>query len=159
MQNLLILAEVMDKEPSLTQIWTEFGALILLGTGLTLLHRRLVLLLLPFIFLFAFGTLDELQAPDVGPAILLEAGRGYVVQRYLAVILALSAPVVALVAKRPKLTLTGLLAAVCTSALGFGVLCQVREETTAFLFCGAWAVVLIAMLVGFEASRFPVQKA
>jgi hypothetical protein len=28
----------MDKEPTLSQIWTEFGVLMLLGTGLALLH-------------------------------------------------------------------------------------------------------------------------
>jgi hypothetical protein len=158
MQHLLIFAEVMDKEPSLTQIWTEFGVLILLGTGLTLLHRWLALLVVPIIFLYAFGTLDELQDPYVGPAMLHEAGRGYVIQSYLAVILALTAPPIALLAKRPKLTLTGLLAAVCTSALGFGALSLVHGETTAFLFCGAWVVVLISMLVGFEISRYPAQK-
>jgi hypothetical protein len=148
----------MDKEPSLTQIWIEFGVLILLGIGLTLLHRRLALLVLPFIFLFAFGTLDELQDPYVGPAILHEAGRGYVIQCYLAVILALSTPLIALLAKRPKLTLTGLLLAVCMSALGFGSLSLVREKTPAFFLCGAWVVVVISMLIGFEISRYPTQK-
>src|SRR5262245_38560418 len=158
MKGLPIFAEVMDKEPSLTQIWTEFAVLVLLGIGLTLLHRRLVLLVLPFIFLFAFGTLDELQDPSVGPAILHEAGRGYVIQCYLAVILALVAPPVAIVVKQPKLTLSGLLIAVCASALGFGVLSLAQEETTAFFFCGAWVVVLISMLVGFEISRYAEQN-
>src|SRR5262245_55624356 len=100
----VLLAEVMDKEPTLAWVWTTFAILGLLGTGLALVNRWLVLLVFPVTFLFAWILLDELHDPFVGPAIVSEAGRWYVIQCYLAILLGLAGPSVVLVVRRRRLT-------------------------------------------------------
>jgi hypothetical protein len=92
----IALLEVMDKEPSLPGIWlgaAVFGALGFFS------GRRWIwpgVLLLAF-ELFAFsGMHAELTDPYVGPAILKEAGRGYVVQSYVAAGLCILATAVGL---------------------------------------------------------------
>jgi hypothetical protein len=154
----VILAEVMDKEPTLAWIWTTFLVLALLGSALSLVNRWLALLVLPITCFFAWATLDELQDPFLGPAILDEAGRGYVVQCNLAIAGALAAPSIVLLAKCRRWTVTGLLIGVAAAALGLVVLRLLGARTTASIFCGTWLVALVALLIGSEASRYAVRR-
>lgn len=75
-------AEVMDKEPTLGHLW---GVALVFGLAGFFAWRRhfslgviATLIALPFVWAFHW----ELMDPYVGPAILQEAGRGYVVQAY-----------------------------------------------------------------------------
>jgi len=79
----LALLEVMDKEPSLPGIW--IGTAVFGGVGLWSARRWIWpgVLLLALEVLALAGTHAELTDPQVGPAILREAGHGYVVQRYI----------------------------------------------------------------------------
>jgi hypothetical protein len=75
-------AEVMDKEPTLTRIWT---AGLLTGVLGFFAWRRHVVLGVPVSLvavLLAWAVHSELADPYVGPAILAEAGRSYFVQAY-----------------------------------------------------------------------------
>jgi hypothetical protein len=93
----LALLEVMDKEPSLPGIW--IGAAIFGGlgfwTGLRWIWPGVLLLVVDLIALS--GQHAELADPYVGPAILEEAGRGYVVQSYVASALVITATVAGIV--------------------------------------------------------------
>jgi len=79
----LALLEVMDKEPSLPGIW--IGTALFGGVGLWSARRWIWpgVLLLAVEALGLSGMHAELTDPQVGPAILREAGHGYVVQSYL----------------------------------------------------------------------------
>lgn len=79
-------AEVMDKEPTLGRIW---GVALVFGLAGFFAWRRhfslgvvVTLLAVPFVWAFHW----ELTDPYVGPAILHEAGRGYVLQAYAAML-------------------------------------------------------------------------
>ena len=84
MSNLLLL-EVMDKELGLTELWATFIGLGLLSMALARFKRWLGLVILPVIAFFALGQLAELHDLSVGPAIVQEAGQGYVTQSYIAI--------------------------------------------------------------------------
>ena len=77
-------ADVMDKEPSLPGLWG--WALVLGVMGFFAWRRHLALgafiTFLAAVPVWAFHF--ELSDPYVGPAILQEAGRGYVIQAYTA---------------------------------------------------------------------------
>jgi hypothetical protein len=77
-------AEVMDKEPTLSSIWG--WALVLGVMGFFAWRRHFALgafiTLLAAVQVWSFHL--ELADPYVGPAILHEAGRSYVVQAYTA---------------------------------------------------------------------------
>jgi hypothetical protein len=75
-------AEVMDKEPTLARIW---GVGLLAGAvGLFAWRRHVVLGAVASVIAaaVAWALHAELADPYVGPAILAEAGRSYVVQAY-----------------------------------------------------------------------------
>jgi hypothetical protein len=80
----MLLAEVMDKEPTVSAIWQ--WALIGAVAGYFLCRFRAWLLIgvLPAAALLPLGTCAEIWSFDVGPCILREAGHSYVVQTYLA---------------------------------------------------------------------------
>ena len=88
------LLEVMDKEPTLSDIWSV--ALLFGAGGFLLCWRRplLLILIFPFALALACGRLLELHDPDVGRHILREAGRGYFLQSYAAMVLTAVLPVV-----------------------------------------------------------------
>ena len=93
---LLALLEVMDKEPPLPWIW--FSSLVLGGIGFWS-TRRWIWPAMPVIAYLALGIWaadGEIRDPYVGPAILEEAGRGYIVQSYLLPSLAIAATVAGL---------------------------------------------------------------
>ena len=79
-----MLAEVVDKEPTLLIIW--FVALVLSAGSFALgrWRRWAALIALGPVVAWAIALLSELRDPWVGPAILDELGRGYVVQSYVA---------------------------------------------------------------------------
>jgi hypothetical protein len=89
-----ILFEVMDKEPSLIQIWIE--CLVLGIGGLVLARYRywLAVCVLAFALVLAWLQISELRDPFVGPDIVREAGHNYVVQSYLAITIALMLPTI-----------------------------------------------------------------
>ena len=76
-----ILAEVADKEPSLTLIWGVAAFFCAAGFFAFRCTQVTALLVLIFSTLWAFGLISELRHPDIGPAILRDLGRGYIVQR------------------------------------------------------------------------------
>ena len=76
-------AEVIDKVPTLSFIWAvaiASGVVCLVATY----FRRWLLILAAFPAIWFLSLLLEIHSPDVGPALLVEAGRGYIVQVYLA---------------------------------------------------------------------------
>jgi hypothetical protein len=103
MTTFAALFEVMDKEPSLLQVWFLF---LLVGVGGFLLCRYriwLLALVLPITLLLAWGHLSELHDPLVGPAIAREAGHPYFTQSYIAMALALALPLLGMIKRRQKL--------------------------------------------------------
>jgi len=76
----------MDKEPSLLSIWAV--ALVLGLAGCLAWTRQVVLgvTATAIASVLAIGLCVELLDPFVGPAIIQETGRGYVVQVYLAIL-------------------------------------------------------------------------
>jgi len=96
----MAVLEVMDKEPTLLAVW---GAAVLLGlVGYTAarFRRWLVIPALAVIAFLAWAQLGELADPTVGPAIIQEAGRGYLIQSCAAVALAVILSVLGLAPKR-----------------------------------------------------------
>ena len=76
-------AEVIDKVPTLSFIW---GVAIASGVVcfITTYFRRWLLILAALPAVWFLSLFLEIHSPDVGPALLVEAGRGYIVQTYLA---------------------------------------------------------------------------
>jgi hypothetical protein len=82
----VLWAAVMDKEPTVVDLWTR--ALLLGLVGFFAWRRHLALGLIATLIAAAvvWGFHWELTDPYVGPAILREAGQGYVVQAYMAML-------------------------------------------------------------------------
>lgn len=80
----LFLAEVVDKEPTLFMIWLVACILSLCSLALSLSRRWTAVIPLVAAAVWAAALLSELRDPDVGPAILQELGRAYVIQSYVA---------------------------------------------------------------------------
>ncbi len=97
---MLPTLEVMDKEPSLRAIWGAAILLGLVGYLATRFRRWLVLPALALVAIAAWTQLGELLDPQVGPAIMNEAGQWYVAQAGAAIALALILCVLGLVPKR-----------------------------------------------------------
>lgn len=76
-------AEVLDKVPTLSHIW---GVAIASGVVCLVVtyFRRWLLILVAFPAAWFLSLFLEIHSPDVGPALLIEAGRGYIAQAYLA---------------------------------------------------------------------------
>ncbi len=83
----LFLAEIADKEPSVLQLWIV--AIVLSTAAATFARWRRWAVLVPFALaaVWLAAVFAELRDPHVGPAILQELGRGYVVQSVVAVAL------------------------------------------------------------------------
>ena len=97
---MLLLLEVIDKQPTLPMIW---GAAVLLGGAgyvFARIRRWLVLPILALIAIAAWTVFSELLDPQVGPAIVQDAGFWYVGQVCAAVALAIVLCVVGLAPKR-----------------------------------------------------------
>lgn len=104
MNTFVALFEVMDKEPSLLQIWFLF---LLVGVGGFLLCRYrswLLAVVLPIALLLAWCHLSELHDPFVGPAIAREVGRAYFTQSYIAMALGMALPLLGMIKRKRKLS-------------------------------------------------------
>src|SRR2546428_13551658 len=98
---MMLVLEVMDKEPTLRTVW---GAALLLGVvgfAAARFRRWLVLPALAVIAFLAYSQLSELADPVVGPAIIQEAGRGDLMHSCRAVALPGLLSMLGLVPKRP----------------------------------------------------------
>ncbi len=91
-----LVLEVMDKEWSLRTVWLVFLTLGAVGHVVTRVRRWLIFPALLAIFLVAYALVAELTDPQVGPAIVQEAGWGYVIQSCIAIGLATALTVVGL---------------------------------------------------------------
>src|SRR3989442_14680802 len=80
-----VVLEMMDKEPSLRAIWAGAAVLGLVGYATVRFRRWLVLPALALIAAAAWTQLGDLLDPQVGPAIMQQAGRWYVGQAGAAV--------------------------------------------------------------------------
>jgi hypothetical protein len=92
MNESVILFEVMDKEPSLVQVWVVCLALGVGGFFLAKYRYWLLSIVLAIALVLAWSQLSELRDPSVGPAIIREVGYSYVVQSYVAIAIALMLP-------------------------------------------------------------------
>ena len=92
MVSIILILEVMDKEPPLSTIWIV--ALIIGVAGFVICKYRYIsiLLFLPLALLLSIGFYRELNDAFVGSAIRHEAGSEYVYQSYLAMAIAIIAP-------------------------------------------------------------------
>jgi hypothetical protein len=77
-----VWAEVMDKEPTLTQVWVVGAVAAVLGFLAWRRHLVLGVAASLLAAVPAWALHQELADPHVGPAILEEAGRSYVIQAY-----------------------------------------------------------------------------
>ena len=78
-----VYAEVIDKVPTLPFIWgvaMASGIVCLVATY----FRRWLLILIVLPGVWFFNLFLEIYSPDVGPALLIEAGPNYLVHAYLA---------------------------------------------------------------------------
>jgi hypothetical protein len=82
-----ILAEVADKEPTITEIWCLAAVCCLVSVVMCRWRRAASLVALSVATLWAWIMISELRDPFVGPAILRELGRGYISQAYFVAIL------------------------------------------------------------------------
>lgn len=97
---MILFLEVMDKEPTLLAVWGTALVLGLVGFTATRFRRWLVFPALALIAFVAWSQLGELADPVLGPAIIQEAGRSYLIQSCAAVALAVVLPVLGLVPRR-----------------------------------------------------------
>src|SRR6266853_6684027 len=95
-----LMLEVMGKQPSLRVIWGGAAALGLVGYVAGRFRRWLVLPALALIAVAAWTQLGDLLDPQVGPAIMQQAGRWYVGQAGAAVALAVILSVLGLAPRR-----------------------------------------------------------
>jgi hypothetical protein len=99
MKLYVIVFEVMDKEPSLVQIWVISLVLGVGGFFLAKYRYWLLAVVLCIAALLAWSHLSELRDRTVGPAIIQEAEYNYVVQSYVAITIAFLLPLVGAVMK------------------------------------------------------------
>jgi hypothetical protein len=101
-QSLVVLLEVMDKEPSALRNWLVMIGLGILALVLGRLRWWAGLLVLPFIAAYAWMLVAEQLDPAVGPAIRSEAGTSYPIQAGVAVLLALALALVGVVHRKRR---------------------------------------------------------
>ena len=97
---MILMLEVMDKEPSLRAIWGGAFLLGFVGFFAARFRRWLALPALALVAIVAWTQLGELLDPRVGAAIMQQAGEWYVAQAGAAVALAVILCVLGLVPKR-----------------------------------------------------------
>jgi hypothetical protein len=97
---MMLILEVINKEPSIRTVWGAALVLGLVGFVAARFRRWLVLPTIAVIGFLAYWQLSELADPTVGPAIIQEAGRGYLIQSCVAVAVAVLLSVLGLVPKR-----------------------------------------------------------
>jgi len=97
---MMLILEVMDKEPSLGAVWGAALLLGLVGFVAARFRRWLVLPALTVIGVLAYLQLSELADAALRPAIIQGAGRGYLIQSCAAIAVAVLLSVLGLVPKR-----------------------------------------------------------
>jgi len=102
MRVLALMAEVMDKEPSLPFVLALFLGIAVMGYLLTRYRRWLLPIPLLAAGFFAWGQVGELQDPFVGPAIRAEAGMSYVILSYAVMLCAIALPIVGAAHRRRR---------------------------------------------------------
>jgi hypothetical protein len=98
-----VFFEVMDKEPSLLVTAILYGVLAALGYLLSRQRWWWGLLSLPFVAALAWRDVSELYDPFVGPAIVREAGYGYVLGWHALIIAGFALPVTSALWKRASI--------------------------------------------------------
>ncbi len=84
-----IVAEVVDKEPTLAWLWTVAVILSVASFGLCRWRRWASFIALAATAIWITILLPELRDPFIGPAIPQELGRSYVIQTYVTAFLPL----------------------------------------------------------------------
>ena len=98
---MLLMFEVMDKEPSLSRLTLWYVVLCAIAYLASRIRWWLGLLLLPIIgFSDFFGNIAEVRDPCVGPAILQEARQRYVTLSYAMLLTAIAFPISAAFRRR-----------------------------------------------------------
>lgn len=97
---MLLMLEMLGKEPSVRAIWAGAILLGLVGFIAARFRRWLVLPALALVAIAAWTQLGELLDPRVGPAIMEQAGQWYVAHAGAAVALAVILCVLGVVPKR-----------------------------------------------------------
>ena len=92
---LELLAEIADKEPSLTKLWLILAGLGMAGVLLSRFRWWAALLVLPGVAIFALAIVGEVTDPHVGPAIRQELGLSYVLQAIVAIATGVLLPLIA----------------------------------------------------------------
>ena len=94
----MLFAEVMDKEPTLRFLWSYFVGFGAVGFLLGFVRWWFCAAVMPFIGLLSLVHISELYDPFVGPAIVAEAGTGYVLQVYAAIVSGIGLPILGIAA-------------------------------------------------------------
>jgi hypothetical protein len=92
--------EVMDKEPSLFDIWLFAFVTGVGGFFLCRYRPWFLAVVLPIALIFAAGLLAELHDQFVGKYIVLEAGQSYLTHSYTAMAVQIVLPCLGLIARR-----------------------------------------------------------
>ncbi len=90
---LLPVAEVLDKEPTVTALWIVALLMGVIGYFIVRWRRGLLFLILALEAFLITAHLSELHDPWVGSAIQLEAGEAYFAHSYAAALVALLLPI------------------------------------------------------------------
>jgi hypothetical protein len=96
----LILAEVADKEFSGATLWAVSPILAAVSFALCRWRRWAAVLILPIAAVWVWLVLSEIRDRFVGPVILQELGRAYVIQSYLTALIPVVFLLLSLVWKR-----------------------------------------------------------
>ena len=97
---VLVVFEVMDKEPSLSGLALWYVGLCAIAYLASRQRWWLGLLLLPVIGFIGFSNIAEVRDPYVGPAILQEAGQRYVTLSYAMLLSAIAFPIIVALRRR-----------------------------------------------------------
>ena len=97
----LVIAEVLDKEPSIASVWAFFLAVALIGYLVCRYRPWLIALVFPVVLISAGILATELFDPYIGPAIAAES-KAYVIQYSVAIGLAVVMPWIGALAKWRK---------------------------------------------------------
>lgn len=88
-------AEVADKEPTIPQLWMVPAIITAIAIVVGLKRPSFPLFLVPIALFCAWGQVDELHDPFVGPAIRAELGDAYFTHGYLSAAAAIVGPLIA----------------------------------------------------------------
>ncbi|MGH6946388.1 MAG: hypothetical protein ACREDZ_03595 [Kiloniellales bacterium] len=99
-------AEVMDKEPTLTELWGLCAAFSLVSWALSRWRGWAALLVWPLSTLFAYALLSELLNPIIWSSVVAEAGPPYVLQAFGVAALLVAGPPTFMYFGRRKRTAT-----------------------------------------------------